>query len=587
MTETGAGAGNAALAPLKLDLSGAAPLSTTHRDWLNEIAESSRSSFNDLVQRLGALHADDIDWWVTPVASRNIFASDLFLRCCRLLLAIRVVERGSPAPEIVVETPGLAAVLRQALARRNHRVPVSARHGAVRYRSKLLVRMVYRMAAALFHTASQALFSRTTRGVAPIKPAGPITLIDTFVYHDSFDGDYRDRHYPGLVECLTEAERRNVYFLPSYYKVKNYRRFFRAMRSSSANVVVKEDYLRAADYAYALMHPLRSLRFKVRACRFEDEDVAPMVNEALAESFASSGTIEGLLRYRLAERFRESAVPIRLLIDWFENQEIDHGSNAGFRRYLRDTAVVGYQGFVVSRYYLSTFPTTEEMQLELTPHRMAVMGPGLVDSAKAFCPAMPVGVAPAFRFSGLWRETPQRAIPKEFTILAALPLMPQESAEILGLIDDAAGDFPAAGDGRDVRGWRIRVKAHPSFASRVPRHFEAAAGDLDDLLRDCDVLVSSASSACVQALAHGVPVAVLGSSNAITLNPIPEDFDADMWSVCYTAAELVSALGRWAERDSATIARHRASGAALRERFFSPVTRESTLRFLELEDGRG
>ena len=356
------------------------------------------------------------------------------------------------------------------------------------------------------------------------------------------------------------------------------------MRASTANFVVKEDYLRAADYVHALMHPLRSLRYRVSVCHFAEDDVAPLVNEALAEAFASSGTIEGLLRYRLAQRLRESRLPIRLLVDWFENQEIDHGSNAGFRRYLPDTPIIGYQGFVVSPHYLSTFPTSEEMRLELIPHRMAVTGPGLVERAKAFCPGMPVGVAPAFRFSGLWCEHPQQPIPEDFSILVALPLMARESAEILGLMTDAAAEISAAGRERNGRAWRVRVEVHPSSALRLPSHFEIAEGDFDDALGACEALVSSASSVCVQALAHGVPVAVLGSLRGITLNPIPEGFAPDMWSVCYTAAELFAALRRWAERDAATIARHRASGAALRERLFSPVTRESTLRFLELED---
>jgi hypothetical protein len=569
---------------MMLDLSGAAALAATHRNWLNEIAVSSERPFNDLVQRLGAPHAQDIDWWVTPIASRNIFASALFLRCCRFLLAIRVVETGSPLRGIVVETPGFAAALRKALARRNHPVPVMPRHGAARFRATLLAGMGYRMAAALFHAAGQAIYSRLTRGSAP-PPSGPITLIDTFAYRDSFDSEYRDRHYPGLIEQLTESERRDVYFLPSYYKVKGYRRFFRALRASTANLMVKEDYLRAADYAYALTHPLRSLRFKVQACPFENDDVAPIVNEALAESFASSGTIEGLLRYRLAQRLRDSGPSIRLLVDWFENQEIDHGSNAGFRRYLPETPVVGYQGFVVSRHYLSTFPTSDEMRLKLTPHRMAVTGPGLVERAQAFCPGMPVEVAPAFRFAGLWRGKAPRINSNEFRILVALPLMPQESVEILALMADAASEFAAAGHVGDGRAWRVRVKTHPSFASSLPGNFERVEGDFDDLVGDCDVLVGSASSVCVQALAHGVPVVVLGATRGITLNPIPEDFERDMWSVCYTAAELVTALQRFAQRDAATIERYRASGLALRDRLFSPVTRESVLRFLGLEDG--
>ena len=567
-----------------LDLSGSAALAALHRDWLNEIAVASEASFNELVSGLGAPHGRDIDWWVTPVASRNIFASALFIRCCRFLLAIRVIESGTTVGAIVVDTPGLAATLRKALARRNHCIPVTTTHSAARFRTTLLAGMGYRMAAALFHVAGQVLFSRITRHSAPSHPAGPLTLIDTFAYRDSFESDYRDRHYPGLIELLTAAERRNVYFLPSYYKVKNYRRFFRAMRSSTANVVVKEDYLRIADYAHALMHPLRLLRFKVVTCRFGSDDIAPLVNEALTESFASSGSIEGLLRYRLARRLRESGPRIRLLIDWFENQEIDHGSNAGFRHYLPDTPIVGYQGFVVSRHYLSTFPTGAEMRLQLTPHQMAVTGPGLVERLRVYSPGMPVGIAPAFRFAGLWRERPQRADDGEFSVLVALPLMPHERREVLGCIAEATVDLGPARGGLEDRNWRVRVKGHPASVSSLPPGLEAVEGDFDELMGHSDVVVSSASSVCVQALAHGVPVVVLGSTRSITLNPIPEDFEPDMWSVCYTPAELVAALRGYAQRDPRTIARHRASGLALRDRLFSPVTRESVCRFLRLDD---
>lgn len=565
---------------MKLDLSHGTVLDPAQRDNLNAIALEIRQPFNEMVRRLGVAHGDSIDWWVTPIACRNIFACALFSRCCQLLLALRVAEAGGTMREIIVDSPGFAAALRKALADRGLSATVQVRHGTLWWRAKLFSGMCYRLAAAGFHAFNQILFARIFRPASRFAPAAPIVLIDTFVYRDSFDGDYRDRHYPGLLECLNDAERQRVYFLPTYHKVRNYPRLFRALRKSKVNFLVKEDLLRLGDYGFALAHPFRLLGLAVDQCDFEGVAIAPLVNDALHESFASSGSLEGLLRYRLARRIHEAGIPVALVIDWFENQEIDHGSNAGRRRFMPATPIVGYQGFVVSRHYLCMFPTRDEMRLELIPHRVAVMGDALVNGAREFCPGLEVSVAPAFRFAGLWHTRKERVRSDEFRVLVALPLMREESAGILDLMTNAAAGFPSAAAGAP---WRVRVKAHPSFVEPLPGNFELAGGDFDAALDASDVLVSSASSVCVQALARGVPVIVLGSRQGVTLNPIPDEVERELWALCYTAAQLTAALTRYARRDAETVTRHRALGAALRDRYFTPVTRETVASFLRLD----
>lgn len=561
---------------MKLDLSGAARLDHAHLVWLDEIAAAAREPFNDLVRRLGHGREADIDWWVTPLASRNVFACPLFARCCRLLLALRVLDSGAAVSEIVVETPGCARALRAALATRKTRVPVRARRGTASFTTALILAFAYRMAAAVFNTINQVLFARLCGPAARAMPAG-VVLIDTFLYRDSFRPEYRERHYPGLLECLTAEERRRVYFLPTYYKVRNYFALFRSLARSDINFLTKEQYLRVSDYAHALAHPLRALAFKAERCCFDGLEIAAMVNEALRESFAASGTIEALLRYRLAARLAQARLRVARVIDWFENQEVDHGSNAGFRRFLPDALILGYQGFVVSEQYLSAFPTSDEMRLALIPQRVAVTGEALVERCRMYCPELAVCIAPAFRFAGLWRERKPRASGDAPRVLVALPLMRDEVAAMLELVTAAV----AALEGR----WRIGAKAHPSFTQRLPRELELVEGDFDALLDDCDILVSTASSACVQALARGVPVAVVANPYGITFNPVPRDAPADMWALCHTAAGLARALTAFAGRDETTVARHRAEGVALLARVFSPVTPEAVSAFIGIETG--
>lgn len=574
---------------MKLDLSGKERLDTKHLDSLNEIAVALRRPFTELIHDLASQHGAAIDWWVTPVASRNIFSCALFLRCCKLLLAVRAAAAGD-VREVVVDSPGLAAALRGALAARGHRATVRARPAAAWFRIKLIAGMCYRLAAAVYHAAGQLVCARLFGPRRRIAGSAPIVLVDTFLYRDSFDRPYRDRHYPGLLEQLSEEERRRVFFLPTYYRIRNYAALFRALRGSGVNFLVKEDLLRPGDYAFALAHPFRALRFGVRRCDFEGLDIAPLVNEALRESFAASGSIEGLLRYRLAQRIRDAAIPVSSVLDWFENQEIDHGSNAGFRRFLPHARITGYQGFVVSPHYLCMFPTADEMRLALIPHRVAVTGEGLVRGAKEFCPDLAVCVAPAFRFAGLWRDAKARRASGEFRILVALPLMQDEGSDVM----EAAKSATARLTLPDHATWRVGVKPHPATSRRrlaalkkeaLDARFDFVSGDVDELLDDADALISNASSVCVQALARGVPVVVVGNRRGVTLNPIPDGVEREFWALCYDADQVAAALRAFARRDEAALERRRALGRAVRERYFAPVTRDGVAALLMLDSG--
>ena len=191
-------------------------------------------------------------------------------------------------------------------------------------------------------------------------PTGPIVLVDTFIYADSFvSGKFRDHHYPGMTDYLDAAERAQVFFAPSYYRIRNYTRFFWTLRAMRDNMILKEDVLNASDYLFALGHPFR-LRWPKGRIDFLGMDVGPLIRETLLESFAGSGAIEGLLRYRFAQRLKERGISPQRIVEWFENQEIDHGANAGWRTFFPDTPVIGYQGFLASRHYLCVFPTTRE-----------------------------------------------------------------------------------------------------------------------------------------------------------------------------------------------------------------------------------
>lgn len=557
---------------MRLDLSGRGWSGDVAADALEVAAAEIRRPFVELVDRLSTGRDADLDWWVTPLAGRNTYACPLHLRLCRLALARQRLAAGG-VDEILVDSPAMARAV-SSLAGPGVRVSMV---GASRW--SRAVGALRRYAGALYHAGCQYLFSRLLLRPAPL-PAGPVVLVDTFLYADSVQGGrVRDRHYPGLTELLDDGERRQVFFVPSYYRVSNYARFFRELRQARAGLILKEDVLGLGDYLYALAHPFR-LRWPRGSIDFLGMDVGPLVREAMAESFAASGAIEGLLRYRFARRAHERGLSPGRIIEWFENQEIDHGANAGWRRFFPDVPVLGYQGFLASRHYLCMFPMTREADLKLLPQRVAVMGSGLAAPVREFCPGLEVETAPAFRFESVWRERRVEPDANWFTVLVALPILPQESRAMLA---QAVAIKPPG-----PRPWRFRVKPHPTWtpaesgrlAAGLPAGFELAEGDFETLLDGADALVGAASSTCVHAIVRGVPVAVTAHPGSLVQNPIPVFAEAGLWAVCYTSDDLTRTLARYAEGGRAATEGRRELGRQLRGSLFEPVTAESVRRFL-------
>ena len=56
---------------MNLDLTQGGALSPEHARQLDAIADEIRLPYQDMIAALGAAHTADMDWWVTPVASRN------------------------------------------------------------------------------------------------------------------------------------------------------------------------------------------------------------------------------------------------------------------------------------------------------------------------------------------------------------------------------------------------------------------------------------------------------------------------------------------------------------------------------------
>lgn len=560
---------------------------------VNRIAAELRRPYVDLITSIGNRYEQDIDWWVSSIASRNTLASNIFFYCCYLYLIHELILEDFEIDKIIVDSSQLKKMIDDYLLNENRRIDVEIQQKSNTSLINLKERLKKKYLLGFLNTCrlvlKPLLASRLScRYAETVDLNNEYILIDTYLLDSGMSDEGRSDHfYPNLYDHITDEEKKRVVFTPTYYQIKNYISTIKKIRTGQINFILKEDYLRFTDYLYAFKYPLRvHQKFKFKGIKLGDIDLDHLLNEEMRKSSISHSSIEALLKYRFARRLRKKGVQLKLVISWFENQDIDHGFNGGFRNYYPGTNIWGYQSFPQPDNYLCAFPTEQERKCQVIPNTIFVMGDGLTGKPKRYCPGLDVKVAPPLRFGWIWDQ--RKLFPDEryFTVLIALPYSKDEGSRLLGLIYEILPSL-------DSNIYRFWVKPHPtnsidsvkqSYVKNWPEEFECIEGNLYNYLEKVNLLLTTSSSVCLDTISKGIPLICMASLNGIIKDYIPEDVKEDIWSLCYTKEELLKAVLFYSHRDENTIKRHQEIGKKIRKMFFEPVTRKGVRRFLMIEN---
>lgn len=557
----------------------------------NIIAEDIRADYNNIIVSLSEDHLDNIHWIVGSIASRNKYYSPLFIRCCQIAFVKQLLKQSNPVSKIVTKDRALATVLKKWCDDQNIT-------GTVIHCSENAMTFVWRILRPLRQYLIAICFlSLRCLGSSfkpkRILPDAPITLIDTFVLNNggadegsiNNDGEYKDRYYPGLMEQLTEEEKKNLFYLPTNVGFNNPIKAFRLIRSSTSPFIIHDDYLKISDYFLALKHPFKLLGCSLVNSQFRGVDIMPILVEERVNHCSDFSSLLGILYHQFPLRLKEHGVKVRMLVEWYENQVIDRGMIVGFHKHLPDTKVIGYQGYIISKsLHLYVYPNTSEYRSKAVPDIVYVVGEGLKEDIHEFCDEVVVASGPAFRFNKLWRDRAYNPDPNLFTILVGLPIGLDDCAHILKLLVSNLKKFK----GTNIQFW---IKPHPTYSFKSikallpeewPKEFIFQEGDFHAVVERCNLLLSNASSVSLEAIAKGVPVIIVAPQNGVVQNPIPKGVSNDVWSIVYNSIELEDEIMHFKEFTTERKDFFDKLSQDVRKNYFNQVTRKNTLAFLEI-----
>lgn len=567
-----------------LDISGHASLVAEDARKLNKIAERLRHPFVKLVSNISLPKKNNIDWWVTPLATRNTFSSPFFLDCCRVQLLNDLLANPNGLDAVIVGSPGMLSVARNLI--KIHHSTCQIKFDRIRYFREIFFRFARNLFGATIQSLSQFIFANVFAKDVSLNHAKSLIIIDTFLYPNSIkDGKFEDRHFPGIDVEFDSDELNRVRYFPTFYGTLNFFTAFLRLKQQKTNFIFKEHYLRVNDYFFAIGHTFRVGLLKSDSPLFLDEiDVSPIANDNLGMHCSPPSVIEALLKYRSISRMRDAGIRVDRVIDWFENQDIDRGAIAGFRQFFPNSSTVGYIGYVPSNFFPQ--PTEVEISAGVIPTKIFVMGRGFFDSLTEFAPNLNLDVAPALRYQHLFRKRMPRIESKNFRILVALPVIRSEAKELVASLRSAIPEILAMTESAV----KVVIKPHPtagivpldlSSLSDIPEvFFEVAEGRLDLLLPDVDVMISSASSACFEALLFGVPTVIMGSLNGLTYITIPQGVPKNLWKLYYPGEKLSAVIKKLLVTWSSGYETDVNLLSGLQEIYIEPVTRNGIRRLI-------
>jgi len=549
-------------------------LSVDQTKRLNQISYEIRGDYVDCFDKLAVVNADSLDWIFSAVASKDLHQTDSFLTLTQLCMIKEEIEKGS-IKCIKIANYGLYRVVREHFPRtkvilsRNESV---LRKGIKSFREAL---------RNLLYAGFRLLWTNSFRQYHKQMNNETKVLVDTFILDSSFNGnEYRDRWYPGISQHVDTHSKSKLAFVPTLimkpWKIKKCLKL-----KGDIRFLFKESFLKPKDYLWALLHPVRLRKNELKNISFKGVDISPLLNYELKSKALSQASLKACLNYRFIKNYIDQGNVIETLIEWNENQIIDKSLNLAMKKFSPESKVHGYRSFIQTDQYVHMSPTDVELEQGLFPQKVFVGGEIVGKMLLEFTSKIEVLQAPAFRFNVMFEEQP--IVDKtcgRFEILVALPIDIETSKSILRSvlrIDEFKGP-----------NYKVVIRPHPNYSSEyidsltpenTTLNLDYSSGPFKFAVSKANLLISTQSTSCLEALCYGTPVIVYAAQNNFTMNPIPKSIPNEFYKVAFSENEILAFLNKIVNEGLIidSNARNKMISSC-----FNPILVESTQKFLNV-----
>jgi surface carbohydrate biosynthesis protein (TIGR04326 family) len=473
----------------------------------------------------------------SSLVERVPFKSDVFLNICYLYSAKKTIERYQNDATIIVicQEAELVWDLEQTLKPfgKDSIKIFTIKHPDANIRLRTHIKTLFRYVIpnATFYTIIQFLRHISYLSKQKKKDYGKlskenIVLIHTWASESSCSKNkYNEMYYSNLQEKLQEHGYTTYLILhiadPSILG-KMYFKCLKSLERSNRLFFSEEEFIN-------ILSILKIWKESIFQCpvfrnyRLLDIDFTWCAYKQNFFDWKDNQILYPLITWNMIKGISKKKIPIRTIIITHENNNWEKTLIHASHRFLPSTTIIGYQHSTVFINYLVYHLSTDEQKNGLLPDYIITNGKYPYNFlSKHGYPLKNLVIGGALRYISYTKSLPilSHLIKHNNRILITLPIIPDESAEILEKVFEAVKGNPEL---------EILVKLHPFLSqaslekilpAELTKKIQYINGSLYDILPTVNVLVYSTTSTCIEALSFGIPVLKIKSERRVDMDPL-------------------------------------------------------------------
>lgn len=352
---------------------------------------AERKNFIKWIKLISFKFRDDLDWWVSPPASRNPYFSNLYKNICIIKTLSKLSKKKCLPNLVVVDSQSLKKTITIIFHKKNFKVKVKKnlifKLNFINNIKAISIYLIQFLIIKLF-TSKKKILNKN------------LILIDTYIINPVL----KEKTYYGELGSYIK-NKKNVFFVPTIIK-KNIYEFISILKNlnNTKNYLFKESFLTTSDFLYSVFYIFRKYKFIQKFKKYQSYDLSLIINDEISNNKDLYSILISLTNFRFVKRLKKNDFIINKVVNWFENQPMDKGWNFGFRTFYHKTELIGYQGFTAYPEYMCLSPTKFEEESNVIPKKIVSISKSYNNLRKEFFPNLNIITGPALRFSSLFNK---------------------------------------------------------------------------------------------------------------------------------------------------------------------------------------
>jgi len=572
-----------------LDLRHYGDLGPESAELFNQISISIRCDYNNLISELSKPNKDNIYWWMNEVSTRNTFVGPFYHYFCSIHYISDLIEKSNfKFEKIIVDSESFKNVLESIINNNNIVDCIIIVKSSLKNKLKKFLKRQIGDIYFFLYNFLKLIIAKTLFKRNKIKKED-LVLIDVFVIPGYTNSK---RWYGSFWDNLSDSIKDEIFFVSTIIQcsIFNLVSVFFKLRKSSENYIIKEQHLSFNDLIYASRYRKKFKQFIINDIIVCGQNFSGLIKECILYPTDIYTIQEALLTYKFVERLKEKNISVRLAIDWFEGHSLDKAWNAAFKNYYPLTKTIGYRAFESFPLYLCSYPIPIESKAGVLPDAFAVQGLKTSHSIKEFMPKLDTILIPAFKADYVWNDFEQNKKYSLDQILVALPISTEISKLIISMIIAIAIK-------EENKKYNFVVKPHPTISDNskfnellqnLPKNVKfTSEKSFSKLLYESNILITEASSTCLESISMGVPVIIIRIKKGFFFNPIPVGLNKELYRFCDSKEDITQSINHYFSLDDLNRNELTLESQKIRADYFEPITQEGINRFLNFNNQKG